>query len=384
MQLSAKAARDLQPGQTLHDHVVKGLSLRARAEVKTWHLFYRVSGSQRRPAIGRFPAMSLEMAREVAKDWQRRIALGEDPSADRQDARRAPTVADLVAYHFDNVVPTNYSTDRSRRDATNAIKSEVLPAWGARKVADITVQDAVRLVTAIGQRAPVRANRVKAYASRMFQVAESTALAWRPKRSNPFRDPEVPHYTERKRRVHLTAEEFQRLKVALEHEARTHPRHVACIYCILFCGTRVTEMATARTAWRRGRVLELPDTEHKTGRHTGDVRVIVLPDQAVAMINALPNRNDGYVFGAGLSQDNIWEVFNRARIAAGVPHIQPRDLRRTFASVAKTRGASLSQIGDIFDHGNPATTARYAFLFDEARSGLVQSTADEISRLMGD
>lgn len=380
VQLSAKAARDLRPGETLRDHVVTGLSLRAGAAGKTWMLYYRVGKQERRPALGKFPDLSLEAARAVAKEWKQRIARGEDPSADRQASRVAPTMQELADYYLNDWGPKNYAA-ATLTDVRNAVRNEILPALGAKTpVRDVTVQAVARMVERKAKTAKTRANRLRAYASKMFQLAESSTLGWRPKRSNPCRDEDVPHYTERKRRTHIKADEFAKLKVAFETQAIARPRHVACLYCILFGGTRVTEMASAKRAWLRGNVLEL--REHKTAKRTGDVRSIVLPTQAIALLDNLPEHRDGSLFGPGVDKFSLWKVFKAARDAAGLPHIQVRDLRRTFASVAKTGGASLAQIGDIFDHGSPVTTARYAWLFEDAKGELVQSTADAMAALM--
>ena len=83
------------PGDTLIDDVVTGLSLRCLATKKSWSLYYRIGGQQRRPTIGTYPTLSISDAREVARGILKQVALGADPSADKQGARSAPTMCRL-------------------------------------------------------------------------------------------------------------------------------------------------------------------------------------------------------------------------------------------------------------------------------------------------
>jgi site-specific recombinase XerD len=45
--------------------------------------------------------------------------------------------------------------------------------------------------------------------------------------------------------------------------------------------------------------------------------------------------------------------------------LRVHDLRHAFASEGATVGLSLPMIGALLGHTNPATTARYAHLFDD-------------------
>jgi site-specific recombinase XerD len=50
---------------------------------------------------------------------------------------------------------------------------------------------------------------------------------------------------------------------------------------------------------------------------------------------------------------------------AGRPSARVHDLRHTYASVLVSSGQSLPIIGALLGHTQPATTARYAHLFDD-------------------
>jgi integrase len=50
---------------------------------------------------------------------------------------------------------------------------------------------------------------------------------------------------------------------------------------------------------------------------------------------------------------------------AGITNLRPHDLRHSFASEVASGGGSLPLIGALLGHSDPATTARYAHLFQD-------------------
>ena len=379
MKLTFAAARDALPGAVLLDETVRGLQLEAKAQAKVFTYYYRspITRQRRRPKIGEWPSLSLEDAREIAREWARRIARGEDPSEERTAARAAPTVSelgDLYVAHKEASGLKPRSVDEIRRH----IKLHINPALGRRKVADATQADVNVLLHNIAKHAPPTANRVRDTLSGMFNFAEHPDNKWRAPNTNPARG-DVVSFTERKRRRHVRSDEFVAIAKALDDAEREEPRHVAVIRCSLFCGSRITELIEARKdQYSRGRIVL---DEHKTER-TGDERVITVPRQAAAVIAALEDDGSTRLFGCGFDRFGVGRVWDKVREAAGCPDLQLRDLRRTFASVGKSKGIGLDAIGDLFGHKDPKTTRRYAWLFDEAETEAAQSIADQISAHM--
>ena len=387
MKLTVEAARALPPGRVLKCHVVRGLELHAGRTGKTWKLYYRASdGTQRRPKIGTFPTLPIEAAREVAKDWHKLIAKGVDPSADRQALRKAPTFDDLFVEYERDVIDKLYKP-QTQVSARSAWSKYILPEFGSIRVADLTVVDVNRLLAKIGKRHHAMAANVRAYLSRAMELAESSSLGWRPKGSNPCRDSECLAFGIRRRKRHVRPDEFAGIHAELQKLAKDAPYHVACVYAILYSGSRVTEMAKARhedvVADERG--VRIVPSDHKTAGH-GIERTIWLPAQTVRLLASLPRDRNGYLFGplGELKEPRraVWDIWHAAAEAAGCPDLQVRDLRRTFASAARSRGVSLDDVGDLFDHGSAETTKHYAFLFDEASAAKVQKVGDELQKLL--
>lgn len=354
------------------DDEVRGLGLRVWKTgdklVRSYALRYRKNGPPRKLKIGDASRMSLDQARKEARRLLAMVDRGEDPIAQREDDRQAPTVADLVERYLKYHTSRNKSRDQTAR----IIKRYVLPALGKKKVADVTRPDVESLkhsITSAGK--PIAANRVLAILSSMMTYAEE--VGWRLERSNPCR--RVRRNPENKRERYLTTAELERLGAALNAaEGKEHPSALAAIRLLLLTGCRKGEILTLR--WehvdlQRGLLL-LPDS--KTGAKT-----VPLGAPAVALLNGLTRvegnpyvcwgeRPGGHLIG-------LYRAWNRLREAAGLADLRIHDLRHSFASVGAGSGLGLPIIGRLLGHATPITTARYAHLADHP----VQRAADAIA-----
>lgn len=126
----------------------------------------------------------------------------------------------------------------------------------------------------------------------------------------------------------------------------------------------------ALTGLRRGEIMGLKpgnlvdgaiilDAKTKSNRP----RIVPLPPQALLIAQKrLP---------WGLATLQVRNGFERARKAAGMPWVQFRDLRHTFASWLAQSGVSLFAVRDLLGHSSIAVTSRYAHL---ARPDLAKAT----------
>lgn len=376
--IDAKSARAITPGQVLRCHVVHGLQLRGHSNGASWLLYYRsADGKERRPRLGHYPTLTIESARQIARALLARVASGDDPAAKREHELSLPTVRDLCEFYLQHYSRPKKKPRAVEEDERN-IRLHILPPLGSLPVANVGKADLAALhrqITASGS--PVAANRVLTLLSGLFSLAEDDELKWRPANSNPARG--IAHNTERKRSVHIKAEEFAAVGRALHLWSQTEPRAVAALYVMLYAGTRVTELVTAPRSALVGNIITLAD--HKSQR-TGEARRIHLGDQAAALIRSLPDDRSGYLFGK-LDRHVIFRVWERVRETAGIPHVRVQDLRRSFASVALSRaGASLDATGQLLGHADPSTTRGYAWLMTDSAQLLAQQTADAIDGLV--
>ena len=67
-----------------------------------------------------------------------------------------------------------------------------------------------------------------------------------------------------------------------------------------------------------------------------------------------------------ISETTLKQQFDRARRAAGMPHVRIHDLRHTYASWLAQANVSLGTIGALLGHSQAQTTRRYAHLSVDA------------------
>jgi integrase len=354
-----KALTAPKAGYRIHyDVAVGGFGIRVTAAgAKSFVLTYRTRlGRERRFTIGRFPAWGTAAARNEAAALKRRIGQGADPLGEIVAGRGAPTVADLCARFEIEYLPRK----RPSTQATyhHQIASEILPALGRLKVADVTFADIDGLHRAITKRGrPYRANRVLALLSRIF----SMAARWRMRNDNPCKG--VERNQEHQRRRYLAADELARLTKALAEYSDQQSANI--IRMLLLTGARRGEVLTAK--WEdfdlNAGVWDKPSTvtKQKT-QHT-----VPLSEAARRLLLGISQRQAEWVFptaDGGHRRDvkDAWAAICRA---ASIKGARLHDLRHTYASVLASAGLSLPVIGALLGHATPVTTARYSHLFDD-------------------
>jgi integrase len=328
---------------------------------KSFVVTYRVRGKQRFFTIGRFGEITVDQARTAALETLARARRGEDPSADRQAYRRAPTVADLAARFMKEHALVKKKPRSAHRDQLTWNRY-ILPRFGTRKVADLDRADVAKLHSELGA-TPVAANQARGLLSTALNLAE--IWAWRPEGTNPCRH--VPRYKTEGRERFLSEGELGRLSRVLreaETSWATPPNAIAGIRLLILTGCRPDEILTLRWDYVdvERRCLNLPDS--KTGKKT------VWLNSAALEVLAGMERVEGtpYVIPGstpGTHRASLHRLWSRIRKAADLPGVRLYDLRHTFASTGVNAGLSLKLVGALLGHTKVATTERYAHLADD-------------------
>src|SRR2546426_4268767 len=100
------------------DNATAGLSLRVTSNgVRTWTVFYRDQhGRQKRLTLGRYPAVKLVDARELAREAQRKVAHGGDPVVEKCAARDVLTFGELAKEYINgHAKPNKWSWQEDER-----------------------------------------------------------------------------------------------------------------------------------------------------------------------------------------------------------------------------------------------------------------------------
>lgn len=380
--LSITTAKNIQPDQVLHCEEIKGLQLRQRKSGAYWYLYYRgPDGKQRKPALGRWPGLSIADARKAARQLLLQVAQGKDPSANKQALRSAPTVADLCARYVDEWAP-EHKAKSSREIEQIYIDAHILPLLGQKHVEAVTSNDVATAMRSIkkGAHRPgkkgsvVSANRTRSLLSKMFNLAE-TRWNMRPKHSNPVYG--VERYPEETRRRVSDATELAAIAKEIRSLAPVRPAHAAFIVTLFLTGARIGELLNAKFRdWKGDRIIL---SKHKTVRHIGE-KIIYLPPLTIQLLNELwskRSRRPNDLLFCGIDYKRTW---NRIRKNAGCPDLRLRDARRTYASQSLSEGgASLDEIGQLFGHTDPKTTRIYTWMLDDPKRRLAERGAETVA-----
>ena len=347
----------------LWDTELKGFGCKVTPKGRrSYFLYYRNgSGRQRRPAIGTHGKITAEQARKIAQEWLHEVSKGHDPSVERQDKRHAPTVA-FVCKRFLEEHSSHRNKDGTRYNYERLIQRFILPAWGNRKVREITRKDVSELHHQL-LKTPYQANRVLGLISKVMNLAE--VWEYRPDGSNPTLH--VSKFEERKREHFLTADELSRLSNVLNELEASGTEMASCVAAVrllIATGCRLSEVLTLQWDWvdfDRQR-LNLPDS--KTG-----AKVVHLNGLAVEILKGIERQPDNpYVIVGrkpGSHLINLQKPWRRIRKLAALDNVRIHVLRHSYASFAAGLGQDLHMIGKLLGHTQAQTTHRYAHLADD-------------------
>jgi len=328
---------------------------------KTFIYLYRMRGevNKRRLSLGTYPAMSLAEAHRLYAEAREMVNQGIDPGAkavaERQEDRKAPTVAELSAEYLEKWAKPR---KRSWMVDKRIIEKDVLPRWGRSKAKDITRRDVIRLLDGVAERGGVMANRTLAVIRKMFNFAVSRDIL----STSPCTAVQAPAPENRRDRV-LTAEEIKAFWLGLGRTRITE-------------GIRLALKLQLVTAQRKGEVISSAWTDFDL-----DDGWWTIPAEKAK--NGLPHRVPLSAMALNLLQtaktiagDSPWvfpsprgprhitptAVDHALRLALKtleMEHFVPHDLRRTAASHMTGMGIPRLVVSKILNHVEKGVTAVY-------------------------
>ena len=378
-----------EQGETrLWDTEVKGFFLRVYPSGRrVYALKYRLGSLQRIFTLGVHGSPLVpETARAAAEAALLKIAAGQDPAAEKIEARAALTVGALI----DRYIEEGPATKPSKRDSTWAndasnLNRHIRPLLGRKVANSITKAEAARTIrditvgkTAADEKSEKKRGRAivtgGAGVARRTRTTTAAMFAWGVEhglvKSNPFASIKLERAPVRER--FLSREEAGRLLDALrgqEASGRVHPAFCDAIRLLLLTGARKTEILGLR--WREidleRRLLVLPPERTKAGGMNGERRIVLSPPALEIITRRRPEgaEPEAYVFPALKGEGHLIGVrraFARACAEAGLTGLRIHDLRHSFASFAIADGASLFLVSKLLGHASARTAERYAHL----------------------
>ncbi|MXX90819.1 MAG: site-specific integrase [Boseongicola sp. SB0677_bin_26] len=231
------------------------------------------------------------------------------------------------------------------------LRSQILPRFAGRQVADINRRDVVRWFASL-RATPVAADRSVPVLSVIMREAER--MGFREEGSNPCLG--IRRYRRKGRERFLSDAEVRSLACCLDAHESERPLSVAAVRLLLLTGCRKSEIVTLRWADYREGALFLRDS--KTGPRT-----VWLSRSARDVLDGI-RRTSTWVFpgrkrGGPRSRGWLDSFWSGARAEAGLGDVRLHDLRHVYASIALRQGESVLAIGRLLGHRSAETTLKY-------------------------
>ena len=181
---------------------------------RTFAVRYRPKGHgasapKRFITLGRYGPLTVDEARNRAKEILGAVATGADPAADLALKRAASTFMEIADLFLrEHVGPKRKMS--TAQDYELLLTTYAIPALGSRKAEAVTRAEVARLHGQIGDR-PYQANRLLAVIGSLYTFAERRGLV--PENCNPTR--KIEKFPEDRRERFLTSDELERLGAAI-------------------------------------------------------------------------------------------------------------------------------------------------------------------------
>jgi integrase len=382
-----------EPGQRIaevRDGGEPGLELRASASgTKSWRYHYtrRADGKRRAVHVGRYPAISLQRARQIARKYRVGVedeSQRSDPAGDVQARKRADTFADLADEWMSRKAAKSRG-ERTRLDDQSALKLHILPEIGGMKAAEITKRDINRLLDGVSAKPDARSGRagarMKHRPHKCFEVIRAVyrwAVGVGELDVDPTAGMKPGTEASQSRERELSPDEIRQLWAALERAPEAKPttkglplgqKAVApgelpmlratalALKLALVTGQRIGEVAGTAIAELElnsvAPVWTIPSRRSKN-RQAHRVPLSALAVRLIGEARALAP-DSPWLFpnpeGRGpISAHAPTRALARARPAIGLPDFRVHDLRRTAATRMAEMGIAPHTISLVLNH----------------------------------
>jgi len=365
--------------------------------------------------VGIYPHVSLKDARDRAHQWRQQIREGIDPILEvkrqqeiaraakqaaeeaRMQAQALGTVEQLFACY---VADLEADGKRSAADVARLYQRDIHPAIGAKKARDITTDHCSDIVADIaGRGALTLANRARGYmiAAFNFGLKSRNLPRWRRKApdfylsTNPAAATEKALKREPRGQRHLSREELRRVWHALSkpyevvggHGARRVvsldvPTQIA-VKLLFATGQRVEEILHA--TWdefdTEALLWTIPACRRKNAANnvSGEPHLVPLTRLHVGLLEALKPFSEGsrYLFPAKPKDGeplrprdyrSISQAVSRLCVRTGIGRFSPRDVRRTWKTLAGSIGIDLEIRNRVQGHAMDDVGSRHYDRYD--------------------
>ncbi|MGH8132663.1 MAG: tyrosine-type recombinase/integrase, partial [Steroidobacteraceae bacterium] len=181
-----RAARTAKPPKPIKKYDGEGLYLLIdpRSDSALWRFRYLLQRREKLISFGKWPFVSLKLARERRQEARKLLAAGADPSAVRKAERAAGAGDSFEALAREWMAKQEDWCEAHRSKIAALLENDVFRFIGAKPVAELTPPDLLQVLRRIEARSKDQALRARQHCSNVFRYAIATARAT----SDPCRD----------------------------------------------------------------------------------------------------------------------------------------------------------------------------------------------------
>lgn len=369
---------------------VDGLHLMVKPTgAKSWILRVSIAGKRTDAGLGGYPDVGLSEARELAKEFKRKLREGINPMLERMEAKaslastiRQSVTFQQVAVDCHQVKSAEFKNQKHAAQWINTLEQYAFPVLGSRQVSSITTADVLEVLQPIWSTIPETAGRVRQRIKAVFDYAKSAGQF---KGDNPAEwagclQPLLPSTGKMKRKAgqsnhpSLAVEDAPRLFVDL---SRRNTMSAFALHLLFLTACRSGEVRGAE--WREldasASCWEVPQDRMKADKP----HVIPLTDGALRLLKSVPRQKDCSLVFPGTKlkplSDNtlqkLLKMMHEQDIRAGGKGYTdpvsgkittPHGLRSTFKDWARRFTAYADEVSELqLAHvSTDATRAAYA------------------------
>lgn len=392
------------------DSQISGFGVRVGPSgIKTFVVRYRADGGGRSApkrfiSIGRFGALTVELARKRAKEVLAAAALGEDPAADRNAKRLELKIAALVdlyeeegCYIQRGVRQGEPMKPLTKKYTIGRLRHHVVRLLGHKRITELTPGDIERFFRDVEEgktRKDVKAGPRKRIVVRggpgaarkafrdlsaMYSFAVRRGLV----DANPC-EKAVVRKTDGRRTRFLSLAEVKKLGEACDalEEEGFNPKALNITRLWIFTGCRrqeIVELKWNEVDFGRG-LLVLADS--KTGQSTRP-----LAGAAIGLLKSIPRRDESdYVFPADIGEgyfQGTKKLWPKIVAKSGLKNVTPHTLRHTMGAIATSSGEALAMTGAILGHANMRSTMIYAHIDHDPMKEAADRVGNTLAKALG-
>jgi len=367
----------------VYDTKVPGLRLQTTAAgTKTFQFYRWHRGKPIRVTLGRFPAMTVDQARQAAKKLLGELAEGKNPVAEKHRRQaEAVTLAQAIE---------DYLTIRDLKPGTQADMRKMtawgLNDWQTKRLTAITPDMVERRYRGLCQRSPACANRTMRYlrAVMNFAMARYSAPDGSPiLPANPVQRLTLTRAWKRvdRRRTIIKPHELGPWWRALAH--LSNQAHVDFFRLVLLTGLRKSE--ALGLTWQNvdfdARMLTITDTKARRPH------ALPLSDYLVDLLKRRKHLSvSDHVFAdhQGRVVSNFRYSLAKVEAVSGVKFCI-HDLRRTFITIAESLDIPAYALKRLLNHATGSdVTAGYIVIDVERLREPMQKITDYVMKAAGE